>query len=68
MAVPKRRVSHSRTHKRKSEYINSIIGPQTTTCPHCGEVVMAYRACSECGYYRGRKVVSVAADAEAKKE
>ncbi|MDI9388096.1 MAG: 50S ribosomal protein L32 [Synergistota bacterium] len=66
MATPKSRVSHARTHKRKSVWIGSAKGPELTTCPHCGEVIMNYRACGECGYYRGRKVMETAADAKAK--
>ena len=66
MAVPKSRVSHARTHKRKSEWIGSLSTPEVSTCPHCGEVILNYRACGECGYYRGRQVVMTAS--ETKKE
>ncbi len=66
MATPKSRVSHARTNKRKSVWLGSITKPELTTCPHCGETIMNYRACGECGHYRGRKVIKTAADAEAK--
>ncbi len=64
MATPKSRVSHARTHKRKSEWIRSLSGPELSTCPHCGEVIMNYRACGECGFYRGRKVLETATEAK----
>ena len=51
---------------KESRWIGSAKGPELTTCPHCGEVIMNYRACGECGYYRGRKVMETAADAKAK--
>ncbi len=57
MAVPKSRVSHARSHKRKSQWLGSATAPQMTTCSHCGEVIVNYHACPECGFYKGRKVV-----------
>lgn len=62
MATPKSRVSHSRTHKRKSQWLGSLSTPQTAACPNCGEPVMSHRACGECGHYRGRKVLVTAAE------
>jgi large subunit ribosomal protein L32 len=31
-----------------------------TICPKCGEEIQTYRACGQCGYYRGRKVLKIA--------
>ncbi|QTX32922.1 50S ribosomal protein L32 [Aminithiophilus ramosus] len=59
MATPKRRVSHAATASRKAQWLGALSAPAVTTCPHCGEVIMTYRACSECGYYRGRKAVEM---------
>ena len=56
MAVPKRRVSHARTHNRKAHWLGDLSMPSTGTCPHCGEPVLSYRACRACGHYRGSKV------------
>jgi large subunit ribosomal protein L32 len=64
MATPKRRVSHSRTHKRKSEWIGGLSAPETTACPRCGEVIRNYTACGGCGYYRGRKILKTASESE----
>ncbi len=60
MATPKRRISHARTHNRKAKFLGALSAPELTTCPRCGEVAQTYRACSHCGYYRGRKVLKVA--------
>ncbi len=65
MATPKSRVSHARTYKRKSEWIGGLSAPETTACPHCGEIIRNYMACGECGHYRGRKVLKIASDSEA---
>ncbi len=62
MAVPKRKQSHARTHKRKSEWLNGLAAPELSKCPHCGETVRNYCACSACGHYRGRKVTTGPAD------
>ena len=59
MATPKRRVSHSRTHERKSQWLGALSAPALTMCPHCGEMIETYRACSACGYYKGRQVFKV---------
>lgn len=64
MATPKRRISHSRTHNRKAKFIGALTAPEVATCTHCGEAVQTYRACSHCGYYRGRQVLKVANEAE----
>lgn len=57
MATPKRRVSHSRTHNRKAQWLGALSEPSLTTCKHCGEVIQTYRACPACGQYRGREVI-----------
>jgi len=67
MATPKRRVSHARTHNRKSQYLGELTASGTTTCPHCGEVIQTYRACPSCGYYKGRDVLKIE-EAAKKKE
>ncbi|MGI6443125.1 MAG: 50S ribosomal protein L32 [Synergistaceae bacterium] len=59
MATPKRRVSHSRTNKRKAQWLGALEEPTLTTCTHCGETVQTYRACSACGYYKGKQVVKI---------
>ena len=64
MAVPKRRVSQARAARRHAQWIKRLKGSELTTCPHCSEVVMTYRACPECGYYRGRPVGRLAGKEE----
>ncbi|MFW6052825.1 MAG: 50S ribosomal protein L32 [Desulfosalsimonas sp.] len=55
MAVPKHKVSRSKRDKRRTHQKASV--PGLTKCTQCGEVVMAHRACPECGNYRGRSIV-----------
>ena len=64
MATPKRKTSHARKGNRRAHYLGALKAPSIASCPKCGEAVQSYCACSSCGYYRGRKVIKVAADKE----
>lgn len=54
MALPKRRHSYSRTHKRRAH--DAISAPGVTVCGECGEPKQPHRLCSACGKYKGRTV------------
>jgi len=56
MALPKRRQSKARSRKRRTHYKSNLVS--TTKCPQCSSIKMPHRACPDCGYYRGRPVVS----------
>ena len=56
MALPKRRQSKSRGKKRRTHYKSGIVS--TTSCPQCSSQKIPHRACPNCGYYRGRPVIS----------
>jgi len=60
MAVPKRKQTHSRTAKRRSQHKAAV--PRLSACPGCGRLRLAHRACPHCGSYRGREVVVIAAE------
>ena len=55
MALPKRRHSRARGRKRRTHYTVDQVG--TSLCSRCNAVTEPHRVCSNCGYYRGRKVV-----------
>ena len=61
MASPKNRVSKMRKRQRVASLEKPILA-QVSTCPACGAVVRSHRACPQCGTYKGRKVVAVAAE------
>jgi large subunit ribosomal protein L32 len=59
MAVPKRRMSRSNTRARRSQWKAT---PATLVrCPNraCGELKLPHTACSNCGQYDGKQVLSV---------
>ncbi len=56
MAVPKKKMSRSRTRRRKANW--KVSAPQTARCPQCGSPKLPHRACPECGTYKGREVLT----------
>lgn len=56
MAVPFRKVSKTRKRMRRTHY--KIEENGTTKCSNCNAVIRPHRVCPECGYYKGKKVLS----------
>lgn len=57
MAVPKKKMSRSRTRQRKAAW--KVSRPPIASCPQCKAPKLPHRACPNCGQYRGREVVDV---------
>lgn len=55
MAVPKKKMSRSRTRQRKAVW--KVDRPTAVACEQCGKPKLPHRACRECGFYKGREVV-----------
>jgi large subunit ribosomal protein L32 len=55
MAVPKKKMSRSRTRRRKSQW--KLRAPRTGRCPQCNAAKLPHRACPECGTYKGREML-----------
>ena len=58
MAVPKRKTSAQRKHKRRSS-VWKLSAPALTACPKCGEKIQPHHVCPHCGNYDGREVIAV---------
>jgi len=58
MAVPKKKMSRSRTRRRKAQW--KVAPPTLATCPQCGAKHVPHRVCNECGTYDGREIISEA--------
>lgn len=54
--VPFRRTSKMKKRMRNSH--SALTVPGMIVCPNCGELTLSHRACSNCGYYKGRQVVA----------
>ena len=55
MAVPKKKMSRSRTRRRKAQW--KVSAPTLVTCQQCGAKHLPHRVCRECGSYNGREVI-----------
>lgn len=58
MAVPKRKMSRSRTRHRKAQWFRTAT-PTTSTCPRCKALMRPHTVCSTCGTYKGEQVLEV---------
>ena len=56
MAVPKKKMSRSRTKRRKAHW--KVKRPRTSVCPHCHSPKLPHHACANCGTYRGREILT----------
>ncbi len=56
MAVPKKKMSRSRSRRRKAAW--RLATPATVRCPQCDAPKLPHRVCHECGTYRGREILS----------
>lgn len=62
MAVPKRKHSQARKNKRRSN-VWKLDAPSFSRCTQCGELKLPHRVCGNCGYYKGKEIVKVEAQA-----
>lgn len=66
MANPKKKKTHSATHKSRSHLaLKKVV---LAKCPKCGQALKPYTACAVCGSYKGREVRKVKIKAQAKKK
>ncbi len=57
MPVPKKRHSNTRTNRRRANW--KVVPKNMGKCPACGAPILAHRACSSCGSYKGRQVIKI---------
>lgn len=50
-----RSTKHRRDAKRKNLKVKAV---KTVTCPKCGKPKLQHRACSYCGFYKGKEAVN----------
>jgi large subunit ribosomal protein L32 len=59
-ALPKKKISKVRGKTRRAHYKADI--QAVTKCPNCGHAVKPHHVCTECGFYKGKKMVTAKAD------
>jgi len=60
MPVPKRKNSKSRSDKRHANKGLKVKNP--SVCQTCNSPIASHKACAECGYYKGVKVLRTKTD------
>ena len=58
MAVPKKKMSRSRTRRRKAQW--KVEAPHLVPCQQCGAKHVPHRVCKSCGSYNSREVIEPA--------
>jgi large subunit ribosomal protein L32 len=62
MAVPKGKVTRSKTGMRRSH--DALVAGNPNECPNCGELKRPHHVCASCGYYDGSEIVARVAEAD----
>jgi large subunit ribosomal protein L32 len=57
MGLPKRKISKSRRDKRRTHW--KIPPLQLTECPQCHQMKLSHTICPNCGFYKGRQVITI---------
>ena len=57
MPNPKRRHSNTRTRLRRAHDALKI--KSLSKCSHCGASIIPHRLCKHCGYYKGKRVLTL---------
>jgi large subunit ribosomal protein L32 len=58
MAVPKRKMSKSKTRSRRASAWTLDASPRSV-CPRCSSIKKPHTVCSNCGWYNGRQAIEV---------
>jgi large subunit ribosomal protein L32 len=58
VGAPKRRTSKANKRMRRATW--KIVKPSLSECPQCHTFKLPHHVCPECGYYKGKEVVSKA--------
>lgn len=57
MAVPKKRMTSTRSGNRRSHLAKKI--KQLGKCPKCKSAIRSHRACPVCGSYKEREIIKL---------
>ncbi len=57
MPNPKRRLSKSKRHKRRTHHVLHL--SSFSKCSRCNQLKMPHRVCGNCGYYQDKAVVKL---------
>jgi len=66
MALPKKKMSRARRHKRRG--CLKIKTPVLTLCASCQKAIPGHIACPFCGHYKGKMILDLEKRAKKKRE
>ena len=66
MPNPKRRHSNTRSRLRRAHDFLKL--KSIGSCPQCGAATLPHRVCTQCGYYRGKQMLTIKTKADKKKK
>jgi large subunit ribosomal protein L32 len=55
--LPKRKLSKGRRDRRRAH--DALTARSLVACNNCGEMRLPHTVCPNCGFYKGREVISV---------
>ena len=55
------RMRHTRSHTRNRRAHHALEMPRLSACPKCGTAQLRHHMCGNCGNYRGRQIIDMAA-------
>jgi len=58
MAVPRKRLTKRRIGNRRSSGHGKVALKQIAKCTNCNAPVKPHVVCSNCGFYKGKKVIA----------
>lgn len=66
MALPKKKMSRARSHKRRGQ--QKIKTSLLILCGKCRKMILPHRVCPYCGTYKGRLILDLEAKVQKKKK
>jgi large subunit ribosomal protein L32 len=57
LANPTHRHTKSRRDKRRANWKGQV--PNLSLCPDCNELKLSFRVCPNCGFYNGRRILTI---------
>jgi len=55
--LPKRKLSKGRCDRRRAH--DGLTARNLAVCSNCGEMRLPHTVCPNCGFYKGREVISI---------
>jgi large subunit ribosomal protein L32 len=61
------RMRHTRAHTANRRSHHALKAANLVACTNCHAMITRHRACDACGYYKGKKVITVKVKKQTKK-